>query len=72
MSVPLGQLALEARHLPGVRRVHVDVLGHLLCRLLPFLAGSDWGVNTGNVESEENEGDLIRVLNFNNILKSWF
>ena len=53
MPVPLGQLAFEARHLPGIRGVHINVLGHLIRRLLPFLARPDGGVNTGNVKSEE-------------------
>ena len=55
MPVPLGQLAFEARHLPGIRSVHINVLGHLIRRLLPFLARPDGGVNTGNVKSEEKD-----------------
>ena len=67
MSVPLGQLALEARHLPGIRGVNINVLGHLIRRLLPFLARPDGGVNTGDVESEK-IGFNKRVLL---LLNSW-
>ena len=52
MPVPLGQLALEARHLSGIWSVNINVLGHLLRCRLPLFARSDRGVNTGNVESE--------------------
>ena len=52
VPVPLGELALvlEAGHLPGLGRDHLDILPHLRRRRAPLLAVPYWGVNTSHVE----------------------
>ena len=52
VPVPLGELALvlEAGHLPGLGRDHLDILPHLRRRRAPLLAVPYRGVNTSHIE----------------------
>ena len=52
VPVPLGELALvlEAGHLPGLGRDHLDILPHLRRSRAPLLAVPYRGVNTSHVE----------------------